>query len=404
MRVTGLDAAIVVVAAVVLGLLLMPGLRQAPAWRAMVTPLASIIGSGFLVIAPVMASVSGSDAVRDMALIILAAWLIGGVIRFNILHAEPGDGGSVPLLAVSALSELCLSAAYVISTAFYIRLLASFALSQGHWAGKLNEDLLATAILAAIGLIGWARGLKGLERVEVISVSVKLAIIAALLVALSVHDAGAHMPADGAFRDGYDGLTRLRMLMGMLLVVQGFETSRYLSQAYSRDLRRRSMAWAQGLSGVIYIAFLALVLPMLPGLSGAPPDETAIIGLAAQAAAVMAPLLIVAAVMSQLSAAVADTLGAGGLVAEETRGRLSQRAAYPLLVALAIALIWAFDIFEVIAIASRAFATYYALQAVIAVAAAWKVHRGWRRAGAVGWFVLMALALAAVALFALPVE
>ncbi|MCB0257897.1 MAG: hypothetical protein KDI55_29580, partial [Anaerolineae bacterium] len=121
-----------------LGLLLMPGLRRAAAWRAMVTPLASIIGSGFLVIAPVMASVSGADAVRDMVLIIAAAWLIGGVIRFNIRHGEPDENGQTPLPVVSALSEICLSVAYVISTAFYIRLLASFALSQGHWAGKLN--------------------------------------------------------------------------------------------------------------------------------------------------------------------------------------------------------------------------------------------------------------------------
>ena len=155
---------------------------------------------------------------------------------------------------------------------------------------------------------------------------------------------------------------------------------------------------------MIYVAFIALVLPMLPGLSGEKPDETAIIGLAAQAAPVLAPLLIVAAVMSQLSAAVADTLGAGGLVAEETRGRLGQRTAYPFLVALAIALIWSFDIFEVIAIASRAFATYYGLQAVIAAAAAWKVGTGWKRGVAAGWFALMALALAAVALLALPVE
>jgi len=77
-------------------------------------------------------------------------------------------------------------------------------------------------------------------------------------------------------------------------------------------------------------------------------------------------MLVVAAVMSQFSAAVADTVGAGGLLEEETRHRISTRLAYPLIAFCAIMLVWNAHIFHMIAFASRTFAAYYFLQALVA--------------------------------------
>lgn len=53
------------------------------------TPLASIFGSGFLVIVPILAGAVGPDAVFAMIGITLLAYTVGSVIRFNIRFAEP---------------------------------------------------------------------------------------------------------------------------------------------------------------------------------------------------------------------------------------------------------------------------------------------------------------------------
>lgn len=58
-------------------------------WKATVTPLASIIGSGFLIIAPLLHSVLGKLALGGIMALSILAYAIGSVIRFNIRYAEP---------------------------------------------------------------------------------------------------------------------------------------------------------------------------------------------------------------------------------------------------------------------------------------------------------------------------
>ena len=53
------------------------------------TPLASIFGSGFLVIVPILAGAVGPYSTLVMAGICGLAYAVGSVIRFNIRHAEP---------------------------------------------------------------------------------------------------------------------------------------------------------------------------------------------------------------------------------------------------------------------------------------------------------------------------
>ena len=47
------------------------------------------MGSGFLISAPVLAGVVGKHAVISMAFLLLAAYVIGYSVRFNIKHFEP---------------------------------------------------------------------------------------------------------------------------------------------------------------------------------------------------------------------------------------------------------------------------------------------------------------------------
>ena len=65
-------------------------------WKATVTPLASIMGSGFLVSAPLLAGIVGNLAVVCMALLLVLAYMVGGAIRFNIRHFEPIENIGIP--------------------------------------------------------------------------------------------------------------------------------------------------------------------------------------------------------------------------------------------------------------------------------------------------------------------
>ena len=71
---------------------------------------------------------------------------------------------------------------------------------------------------------------------------------------------------------------------------------------------------------------------------------------------------------------------------------------------LAIALIWVADIFEVIAIASRAFALYYALQCAVATVLAWRRRREPHHALRAAGFAVLTLAMIAVAVLGVPAE
>jgi hypothetical protein len=87
---------------------------------------------------------------------------------------------------------------------------------------------------------------------------------------------------------------------------------------------------------------------------------------------VVAPLIIFAALASQLSAAVADMNGAGGLLGAATVGRVPVRGAYVATAVVALAITWLADIYEIIVYASKAFVLYYALQCSLAALVAFR--------------------------------
>jgi len=396
------NALLLAVAIVVVGLLFQPRVRRFRDWRATVTPLASIIGSGFLVAAPLLAHAVNSWALLAMAGIVLVAYGIGEVIRYNIRYAEPllsSDQGPNLLLVVDRFSGLVLSIAYVISVAFYLRLLASFVLRAMEVESEFLANIITTGILIFIALMGLWRGLGGLESLEETAVNIKLAIIAALLFGLAWFDINwlAQAGSDISYRPVEEWSYTLRLLAGILLIIQGFETSRYLGAEYDAETRIRTMRYAQILSGMVYLLFIGLSLPLL-GDFHEQRDETAIIALAAMVAAVLPAMLIVAAVMSQFSAAVADTAGSGGLLSESSRHRVTPGLGYALVATLATVLVWSASIFEIITIASRAFALYYLLQCVVALIASRGRRHFVQRIG----FVVIAVLLLLVVLFAIP--
>jgi hypothetical protein len=377
--------------------LLVPRVANAKIWRATITPLASIIGSGFLVLGPILDSSYGMYAPLVMLALCVGAYLFGGAIRYNINTRGADDAHPNALVGrLEFAGSWTLAFAYVVSVAYYLNLFGAFGVSLTPWKDTLHARLLTSAALVLILLVGWLKGFRALERMEQVSVSVKLAIIAGLLVGLMVYFA-KEAEADKLvlLAPNLTGWPAIALAFGLIVTVQGFETSRYLSSTYDVETRIRSMRIAQLVSSCIYMIYIGLVAYVFQG-NELHLEETAIIDMMRVVAPVLPLLLVAAALAAQFSAAIADTSGSGGLVVELTGGRVSERQAYAALVSIGLVLTWSIHLFEIISYASRAFAVYYAIQSAIAAVSA---HRaGGERARALVFTILAVFGLIIAAL------
>lgn len=350
------------------------------AWRATVTPLASIIGSGFLICGPLLAKEFGSAAILAMAALLAIAYAVGAVIRFNIIHVENAAATlslNDPMAWAMRAAQVMLAIAYAVSVAYYLKLLAEFTLKPlaiaPEWHG-LVANVLVTVIIAALAALTFSGDIRKVEHAAHASVSIKLGIIAGLLAGLAVWWAtriGAPLTLPPT-RLSWSGLP---LLLGLLITVQGFETSRYLGDSYDQATRVRTMHHAQWLSSAIYLAFLALLTPFLQEAQHAE-GVAGILDIMEIVAPILGIFVLIGAVSSQLSAAIADSIGSGGLMVEVSRRKLGIRGAFITASALSIAVVWLTDPFSVIALSSRAFALFYALQAVLALWVSFRTGAG----------------------------
>jgi len=121
--------------------------------------------------------------------------------------------------------------------------------------------------------------------------------------------------------------------------------------------------------------------------------------------AIVLPVLIsVAAIGSQLSAAIADNEGAGGLIEDITHRKLPVRYAYLLILIVTVVLTWETDVGGIIAYASRAFALFYTLQCVVAFIVAWQDVTIPKRSMRLVCFSVLSLICLIVFAFGLPSE
>ncbi len=405
-----LNMILVVIAAIVLLFMFQPRLTKSESWRATLTPLSSIIGSGFLIIAPLLASVVGAYSPLAVAGIVVLANGIGGVIRFNIIHAEPllhDNNAHSVIHRIDLFANTALSFAYVTAVAFYLSLLSSFLLTYiGFGDLPSLERTLTTIIIVFIATMGFIRGLGGLEKLEAYSMSLQLSIVAALLIGIFVYDYNFIQSERSLTFDVQDRgwITKACILCGILLVVQGFETSRFLGEKYSAEIRVQTMRRAQIISGVLYVVTVAALMPIVQHIDLENIQIAEIVSATGLAATVLPLMLIVAAIMSQFSAAVADTVGAGCMASESSSGKLSTNKGYLLVSLFAIILIWTADLLEIISFASRAFALYYLLQCVIALIVSCHLceHKGYRLCRA--HFATVATILAFIVVFAIPAK
>jgi len=341
-------------------------MRCSNIWKATVTPLASIIGSGFLVVTPLFILILGKFALLATIGMVLVAYLMGYVMRFNIFYLEPQiikPMATTFIVVLEHFSYPVLGAAYLISVPFYIKLLSLFLLRGINTKNNFIANCIATLLIGFIGLIGKIRGFKSLEFLEEYAVNIKLSIIFSMIIGLIIynlnllHSNSWHLTISTPEL----GIETIRKLLGTIIIVQGFETSRFLGLTYDTGIRIKTMRYAQIISGIIYIVFVGLSLVVFDTVQAV--TETSIIDISEKIAIVLPYLLIVAAILSQFSASIADTVSAGGLFSEATARRLKPNNNYLLIAVIAIGLTWATNIFQIISLASRAFALYYAIQA-----------------------------------------
>ncbi len=365
------------------------------------TPLASIFGSGFLVIVSVLAGVVGSYSIIAVACICLLAYMIGGVIRFNIVHAEPALHNETlgrTALTFEILSNIALIPAYVISITLYLRILSSYGLGFLEMDTDQNEQILTTGIIVFILLVGVIKGLAVLERFEKWALIATMVIIAGLIAAFATYNISmlttdAMIFPDYPNRHPWDVLT---ILAGTVIIVQGFETTRYLGDEYDPQTRVRACRNAQIISTVVYLIFVALATPLMHFLSDTV-SENALMSLAKIVAIWLPVPLVAAAVLSQFSAATADTIGASGNILEFFRHHIGEKATYILICVFAIVLTWTSSTLEILALASRAFAFYYLMQSMVALSITKSPPQRI-------YFSVLSTVLAFVVVFAVPVS
>lgn len=364
------------------------------------TPLASIFGSGFLVIISVLSDSVSLYALPAMAGICALAYWVGSVMRFNIAHAEPlFESHSAPKSAVwfEKVADIALVPAYIISVTLYLRILASYGLGYFDADSEFNERVVTTSVIAFILLVGFIKGLEVLEGLEKWALMATMLIIALLIVAFGVYDFTVFSKGQltmPTFK-GHAPWHIVTVLAGTLIVVQGFETTRYLGDQYDRETRIRACRNSQIISTVVYLLFVGLATPLMHFL----PDNVSDNGLMnlAKVVAVWLPApLVLAAIFSQFSAATADTIGASGNMQEFTEHKISEKYAYLIICGFAIVLTWTAETMQILALASRAFAFFYFLQCLVAFSIA-------KESAKKISFLVIAAILLFITVFAVPV-
>ncbi len=387
----------------VFAVLISPRVRANTAWSATVTPLASIIGSGFLVSVPLLVSAVGIWAVAAVAVLTALAYLIGGAIRYNIRHGEPifrtAEAGH-PIESLEVLSHFALIGAYFVSVAYYLVLLATFGLKLIGWNDPVLGKIIATTLILLISGVGVTKGLGGVERAEKFTVSANLAVIAALLVALTIFGfglpSGYSWTAAAGQPHSFDWET-IRFLMGLLIIVQGFETTRFMNDMYDAETRIAAMRRSQSVSSAVYLVFFILMIPLYPYFTSAA-DVAGFIEVIGRVSPLLPFVVTGGAIASQLSASVADSIGASELISDTTHKHIDPRHAYLLIGAVSVFVIWATDVTLIVALASRAFALFYGLQCTVSVMIARERHES----GKAIWYGLLAALAYAVAVFGIP--
>lgn len=373
--------------------------RWGPVIRASVTPIASIFGSGFLILVPVLERSIGALAVVGVAGVCLVGWFVGSAVRHIVRVVEPlAERGELDrgTYRIERVSDVLIVIAYVISVALYLRIMAQYVVGAVGSDSIFAERAVASGSIAAITLIGIVRGFAGLDLLERIAIGAVLTLTTVLGGAFFLADAGDLLGGTLSLPPVPDTGVGEALLMvgGVLIAVQGFETVRYIGDEFDRPTRIWASRFAQAVTASIYIGFVTVATPLM-GLGTAAGPDPDLIDVTERVAAFLVPALVACAVLSQVSAGTADTAAVAGDLRSMVPRWMTGARGYIANGVPAIILVWTVPMSVIITIASRAFAAYYCAQCLVAM----RTCDGTARK--VGYGALAAL-MAAVTVLAVP--
>jgi hypothetical protein len=329
--------------------------------------------------------------------ICLLAIATGFAIAYNIRHYEPLEHTDDPVNRVAHVSRWALTFASVINIAYYTLLLITLVL----WPLKLysvtNLAIGGVVLLVALIVVGMAGGMDWLNNLGNKTTAFNLSAVVAVVTAFIVYNIQEWLggrwdlgQADTAI-SGED----FRKIIGLFAIVQGFEASRYIGARFGKELRITTMRLAQVISSVVFVVFVASVLILYVQVQTDFSGESIFI-VADKVGDLMPWLILLAAIGSQTSAIINATMSRSDMLVDHNMPR---RWTFVVLLGPAIAIFLLVDITEAVALASRVFAAYFLLQAVIA----WILARRLQNWAAVAGFTAIALAMGTITIFGVSI-
>ena len=346
---------------------------------------------------PVLERTFGSLSVLGAIGVCALAWLVGTAVRHCVRVVEPlAEAGTLDTVTrrIDRSADAVIVVAYVISVALYLRIMAQYVVAYATGGtGQLAERIIACAAVVLIIGIGVLHGFTGLDRLDRVSLLAVLVLTTVLGVTLAVDD-GRALLGDGLRLPPVPGLglgSVLLVLGGIVITVQGFETVRYLGDQFDAETRVWASRIAQLVAASIYVGFVAVATPVM-GLGTPAGADNTLLDITGRVAPLLALPLALSAVLSQFSAGIADTVAADGNL-RKLSGWM--RGLRPYLASGMAAIILAATVptYTIVAVASRAFAAYYALQAVLAL----RTSHGPSRKLAYGALAVLMTAIAVLA-------
>ncbi|KAB1186971.1 MULTISPECIES: hypothetical protein [Haloferax] len=376
-------------------------------YQATVVPLANIMDIGFVAMTPIIVFIIGLESPLIMLGLCGLGFTMGWVMRYNIRKYEPIAGGKGALHNVARFGQASLLVASLVNVAYYLQLmggviiiLIAVPLGVNLDPGVSRGSGLAVLSLVALGLIGFTRGLDQLNKLGEKTTAFNLAAITAIIVGFLAYNVDAVLAGAWALPN-YDppvGSEELRKILGLFAIVQGFEASRYIGSQYSADLRIKTMRIAQIIATIAFVLFPLASLLLFADYRPDSADPISIVLIATVASPILPWLILLLAVGSQASAAVNAISSRSAVLLELTEGGVEERFTYPILAIGAIAVVLVTDVLSAVAIASRVFAAFFAIQCVIALVVASRENE-WARFVGIG---LVGLAMLTIAIFGLP--
>lgn len=366
-------------------------------YQATVVPLSNIMDVGFIVMSPAIVLLAGYGAPLVMLGICLVAIATGFAMAYNIRHFEPLAGSGDRLLGLGRVSRYALTFASVINIAYYTLLLVTLALWPLDAYSERNLAIVGTVLLGVLIVIGLAGRMDDLNRLADKTTAFNLSAVIAVVVAFGVYNVQEwlggrwELPPSDTVIDSQS----FRQILGLFAIVQGFEAARYIGSRFPAELRVTTMRVAQGIATVVFVALLAFVLILFVQVD-TDFDGTSIFLVSDEVGDLMPWLILLAAIGSQTSAIIGATMSRSDMMVTETS--VSRRTTFLILLVPAIAVFLLTDVPLAVSLASRVFAVYFVMQALIA----WVLARRVGNWPAVAGFTVIALTMGTIAVFGLP--